>query len=392
MNTDIVIQLKNSIKNATKSTFYRNKLRDYTELNSLEDFYKLPLTSTKELIENNNSFLTCSQREIEKIVTINTSGTTKRTKRIFFSKEELNSTVMFFMQGLSTIINTGDYTLVMMPCKPQNSVGDLICKAVNNIGATPFDVGFLKDFDETVELLKKSNSIVGTPMQILALARYCTFKNIKIKLRGILLSADYGSEAVYDEIAKVFDCLVIDHYGTTEMCFGGAVECSSNKGMHIREKDLFFEIVDKDSKQPLKIGEYGEIVVTTLTRTLMPLIRYQTGDYGRILPFSCDCNNKGLMLDKIQGRIENIFLDNSMVNCYRLDEYLFSIKMVIDYKMIINDNDVKIDIYSLSDDIDKEQIKNELQHNFFNCCSVSLNIIVTQVWPNLYYGKRVVYG
>ena len=75
-----------------------------------------------------------------------------------------------------------------------------------------------------------------------------------------------------------------------ETGYGVAVECARHEGMHIREADLLMEVVDGEGKG-LDDGEWGEIVVTTLTRRALPLIRYRTGDEGRILPGPCPCGS-----------------------------------------------------------------------------------------------------
>jgi phenylacetate-CoA ligase len=80
------------------------------------------------------------------------------------------------------------------------------------------------------------------------------------------------------------------------------VECAARQGYHWREADLYFEIVDPVTGQPLPDGEAGEIVFTTLTRQGMPLIRYRTGDISRFLPGPCACGAVLRRLATIQGR------------------------------------------------------------------------------------------
>ena len=70
---------------------------------------------------------------------------------------------------------------------------------------------------------------------------------------------------------------VYNHYGTTEMGLGGGVECAAHRGYHLREADLYFEIVDPLTGEHVEDGEFGEVVFTTLTREGMPLIRYRMG-------------------------------------------------------------------------------------------------------------------
>ncbi len=97
-------------------------------------------------------------------------------------------------------------------------------------------------------------------------------------------------------------CRVLDHWGMTETCFGGGVECLSRCGYHLRELDLFIEILSPLTGMPVPEGELGEIVVTTLRREAMPLIRYRTGDAARWLEGPCPCGSPLRRLSPIEGR------------------------------------------------------------------------------------------
>ena len=89
----------------------------------------------------------------------------------------------------------------------------------------------------------------------------------------------------------------------TEMGLGGGVQCSARQGYHLREADLYFEIVDPHSGEPLPEGELGEVVFTTLTREGMPLIRYRTGDLSRFLPGQCPCGTLLRSMESIRQRV-----------------------------------------------------------------------------------------
>ena len=100
----------------------------------------------------------------------------------------------------------------------------------------------------------------------------------------MLLSTDQAPAPLVAAIEQAWGCRVFDHYGTTETGLGGGVECEAHDGLHLREADLLFEVVEPATGRSLPDGEEGEIVFTTLTREAMPLIRYRTGDLGRLLP------------------------------------------------------------------------------------------------------------
>ena len=82
-------------------------------------------------------------------------------------------------------------------------------------------------------------------------------------------------------LEKELQCEVYNHFGITEAGLGAAIDCPAHFGMHIRENDLLFEVIHPESGEVLPDGRCGELVLTTLTRKGMPLIRYRTGDYGK---------------------------------------------------------------------------------------------------------------
>ena len=90
------------------------------------------------------------------------------------------------------------------------------------------------------------------------------------------------------------------HYGSRECGLGGAVTCEAFEGMHLRENHMIPEIIDEKGNV-LPEGEYGELVLTTIGADAMPLIRYRTGDYTRILP-PCPCGGVTKRLDIVSRR------------------------------------------------------------------------------------------
>ena len=86
---------------------------------------------------------------------------------------------------------------------------------------------------------EKVNSVVGVPVQVLALARYAYAVNIPINLKSVLLSTDYTPAVIVRELEHLCGCRVFEHYGMTEMGLGGGVECEAHCGYHLRESDLF---------------------------------------------------------------------------------------------------------------------------------------------------------
>ena len=176
--------------------------------------------------------------------------------------------------------------------------------------------------------------LVGIPVQVLAMVRHTGDRRIpKGRIKNVLLSTDYVPEAIIRELETSWGCRVFEHYGMTEMVFGGAVQCEARSGYHMREADLYFEILDPVQGCPVPDGVIGEVVFTTLNRHGMPLIRYRTGDLSRLIPEPCPCGSTLRRLDKIAGRIACIvrLAGSSLLDISTLDEAIFQASEVVNY-------------------------------------------------------------
>jgi phenylacetate-CoA ligase len=306
----------------SQSRFYKSHLRaiDPASIQSADSISQIPFTCPEMLAGNFTDFLCVPPKDISRIVTLSTSGTTGRPKRVAFTPEDQELTVDFFCHGMKTFADSSDRVIIFLPGSTKGSVGHLLSKAVSRIGCECKIFGPVGNPEPALNALveEKITCAVGIPSQMFALSRHA----IRIQLKSVLLSTDYLPRAVADALAQVWGCDVYDHYGMTEMGLGGAVECSARAGYHMREPDLLFEIVDPSSGQPVKDGEYGEVVFTTLTRRGMPLIRYRTGDRSRFIIQPCPCGSALRRMERLSGRIcEAVLLDGGFsVSITQLDE------------------------------------------------------------------------
>jgi len=336
---------------AVNSSFYRRRLGKWADwgVNSLADIAPLPFTTQEELREHGQELLCVSQSQINRVVTLNTSGTSGEPKRLWFTSEDQALTVDFFRAGMSTLVGSGDKVMILLPGERPGSVGDLLAQALISIGVTAIPRGPVQSLDDTLRMMceEKVDSVVGIPVHVLALARYslqCTQPSMKLK--SVLLSTDYAAYSLIREVEQVWDCKVFDHYGMTEMGLGGGVECEAHAGFHLREAELYFEIIDPDTGDLLPDGSEGEVVFSTLTRRGMPLIRYRTGDLSRILPEPCACGSVLKRLDRIGGRRDFTLQipDGAEVRLTMMDEALFAVSGVIDYRMDVDDSQERVKI------------------------------------------------
>ena len=129
------------------------------------------------------------------------------------------------------------------------------------------------------------------------------------KLEGIILGAEPSSANTQKEIGERFGCDTCEVYGLSEVMGPGvAFECSEHNGLHLAEDQLLIEIVDPETLQVVPDGEWGELVITTLTRECCPLIRYRTRDLTRIIPGECACGRTHRRLDAIVGRTDDMLI------------------------------------------------------------------------------------
>lgn len=325
---------------AGHSPYYRRQLGgriDFSGLN-FDEFVSLPLTTSQDLCRNPLEFLCVSHSEIARVVTIRSSGTTGLPKRLFFTGADLEPTIDFFQHGMSTLVQAGQHVLILMPGGTPGSIGDLLVQGLNRMGATATVCGPVQDPADAIDkiLSRRAHCLVGIPVQVLSLARHAENTLIPRRfIHSVLLSTDYVPASIVEEIERTWDCHVYQHYGMTEMGYGGGVECDANNGYHLREADLFVEIVDPQSGRRLPEGVFGEVVFTTLTRRAMPLIRYRTGDRARFLTEPCPCGSILRRLSRVPGRLANeVTLGSSIrLRMAALDEAVFAVPQVLNFRV-----------------------------------------------------------
>ncbi len=127
----------------------------------------------------------------------------------------------------------------------------------------------------------------------------------------------------------------------TEMGLGGGVECEARCGYHLREADLYVEIVDPHTDQPVAEDQTGEIVFTTLTRRGMPLIRYRTGDTSRFIPGDCPCGTVLKTMERVTSRASGFISlgRDAFLTMVDLDEALFSLAGVLNFAVTVTRED-----------------------------------------------------
>ena len=179
-----------------------------------------------------------------------------------------------------------------------------------------------------------------------------------IKLRIGFLGAEPHSEEIRQRVERHLGVEAFNSYGLSEMNGPGvAFECPEKQGMHIWEDAFLVEIIDPDTLEVLGPGEEGELVLTTLTREAMPIIRYRTSDLTRLLPGECPCGRVHARLDRIKGRTDDMLIIKG-VNIFPLqvEKALMEIHEVGRSYLIVLER---------IDGLDTMRIQVEMQPDFF---------------------------
>lgn len=297
--------------------------KDYPEtLGSLSELGKLPFTTAADLSAYPGKFLLTSQSEVSRVISGATSGTTGPAKRVFYTDNDTEHTVGFFAAGISEMLGPGEKCFIAFPFTGPFGLGDLIAQAVERLGAIPIKAGFGQTWGEMAELVQQTQpeTYIGFPVTLLSLLR---MYGEAFPIRRALVSGDACPPGVLAELETHLGSRLYPHYGSRECGLGGAVTCPAFEGMHLRENHIIPEIIDETGRV-LPDGEYGELVITTIGADAMPLIRYRTGDYTRILP-PCKCGGVTKRLDRVSRREGSLSIED-------LDSSLFRIKGLVDYR------------------------------------------------------------
>ncbi len=330
--------LVNQIQYAKEhSVYYKEKLAhvDVSGICEPKDISCIPFTPPEDLRGDPVSFLCVPQSDISRVATLFTSGSTGERKRIYFTENDLQRTVSFFAWGMSTMVKKGDKVGILMSTPTPNGIADLLKKGLSQIGVASIIYGNVKHVPAAIEVASEVDCIVGVPAEI----NYLCVTDKTPKPKAVLLSADYVPQSVINNIRQAWGSEVYTHYGMTETCFGGGVQCGVKQNYHLRHTDFFPEIVDPVTGVGLPPGQYGEVVLTTLRNQAMPLVRYRTGDRARLVTGPCACGGVFPRLDKVTGRFGHTFVTKmgTELDINKLDEMMFSIPSVRNFQAARSD-------------------------------------------------------
>jgi len=254
--------------------------------------------------------------------------------------------------------------------------------------------GYMAPPDKSLQLMKEYQATVlaTTPSYAALLAeeseKYGIAFGKDIRLKNIMLTGEGCSPAFRERLEKWWGCEVSFFYGSTE-CGVVGVECSKHRGYHVTEGHVKVEIVDPATGRVLPYGKTGEIVVTTLLREGMPMVRYRTGDLGILQKSECAC---GITMDLLQlrGRMENMLhLGGEDYSPFLIEHFLMEIPDAgMWYQLKLIDGHLTIIAEPFRTALTDEQLEDRIRQHMKSRIGVDCAVEIRRDIPRT-FGKAV---
>ena len=359
-------RLQTTLGRALASPYYRRMYQDAgiaaEAVQTLADVRDLPFTTKHDLRAGYpDGFLTVAKEEIVRLHS--SSGTTGQATVIFHTASDIADWAnliarCMYMTGarksdvFQNMTGYGMFTGGLGFHYGAEKLGTLTVPSGS--GNSKRQVQFMKDFGTTI--------IHAIPSYALHL--FSIFEELGVDpkrdlhLRIAYLGAEPYSEHTRQRVETALGVKVYNSYGLSEMYGPGvAFECPEQEGMHLWEDCYLVEVINPTTLEPLPDGEEGELVLTTLTREAMPLIRYRTRDLTAILPGACPCGRTHKRIARIKGRTDDMFIVKG-VNVFpmQVEKVLMGIPEVgVNYQIVLETEEF----------IDTLTVKVEVRGEFF---------------------------
>lgn len=339
-------RLKKIVKYAYERVpFYKNKFDAIglkpEDIRTLEDIKKIPFTTKTDLRDNYPYGLKAV--DMDDIVRVHaSSGTSGKPTVVFYTENDLNTWTECVARIIAAAGGTkkdivqiafgyGLFTGALGLHQGWERIGATVVPASS--GNTERQVMLMKDLGVT--------ALVATPSYALYISEVMKkmgYTKDDFKLRIGLFGSEASSPEMHKELQEKLGVFPTDNYGLSEIIGPGVSgECQYKCGMHINEDHFYPEIVSRDTLEPVADGEWGELVITTLTKEGLPMLRYRTKDITRLLRDKCECGRTTVRMDRIQGRSDDMLIIRG-VNVFpsQIEGVLMSIdKISGNYEIIV---------------------------------------------------------
>lgn len=232
-------------------------------------------------------------------------------------------------------------------------------------GNTSRQVTLIQEFKPTV--------LCSTPSYALRIAEVMEEMNIDPRQNSLkygIFGAETWSEEMRKTLEEKLDIKAMDIYGLSEIIGPGvAIECKeAQNGLHIHEDHFLPEIIDPNTLEPLGEGEEGELVITSLTKEAIPLIRYRTGDITSLTREKCICGRTTVRMNRVKGRYDDMLIIRG-VNVFpsEIERCLLKVKELAPHYQVHISKNGPLDFVQIYTELDEHiyrQIEGDLEHDF----------------------------
>jgi phenylacetate-CoA ligase len=280
---------------------------------SIEQIRELPFTTKEDLRRSFPwGFLATDKKNVVRLHS--SSGTTGNPSVIYHNRHDLDSWANLMARSLfsagvrdtDVFQNICGYGLFTGGLGFQYGIEKLGCLSIPaGAGNSPRQIKLMRDFGTTVA--HAIPSYLGRLLDVFKAEGLDPRQDTQ--LHTLVIGAEPHTEEHRRRIEEMFGVKAYNSFGLSEMNGPGvAFECTEQNGLHIWEDAYVVEIIDPVTLQPVAEGETGELVMTTLDRQAMPVIRYRTRDLTRFLPGACPCGRSHRRIDRISGRSDDMFI------------------------------------------------------------------------------------
>ncbi|PCR90238.1 phenylacetate--CoA ligase family protein [Natrinema ejinorense] len=278
----------------------------------------VPFTTSADIRdEYPDGLFTVPTGDIQRVHT--SSGTTGKPKIFGYTRDDLDTWSKIIARSLETSGFESQYT-VLNPCKYGLVSGGLGWHdGLEQLGATVVPSA-TADMDRQIELIRDLtvDGLICFPSFALDLAGIIERQGgdpTELSISTITVGGEPTSQELRAEIAEAFDAVVTEHYGLSEL-FGAGIftECEEcQDGAHVWEDHFYPEIIDPRTDERVDDGEEGELVLTSLSKEAMPLLRYRTGDIATMTTDECACGRTHARISVTERMRNGISIDDTTV-------------------------------------------------------------------------------
>jgi len=318
-------RLRDTVRRAYENVeFYRRALDDAgvspEDVEGVENLSKLPLTTKEDFHdEYPDGLFAVEMDDVRRIHA--SSGTTGKPKIVSYTDGDLDVWKEVMARSLyaagvrpgDTVQNAYGYGLFTGGLGFHDGVEELGATVIPTGGGnTARQLDMLRDLD--------SDALACTPSYCLYLAEAAEDRMIDVRelpLSRVIIGAEPFTDPMRTEIERELGVTATDVYGLSEIIGPGvSIECAeAQEGLHVWEDHFYPEVIDPDTGEVLPEGEEGELVLTTLTKEALPVLRYRTGDITSLDYDTCDCGRTAVRMDNVTGRTDDLLIVRG-VNVY----------------------------------------------------------------------------